>query len=88
MSYGGLLSRIRPPPGLHPENKRKMTGTPTAERLLQAFAGMSLTIRAYAAGEEILQRITLWLGVQEAILPRLGLGTHLYRQLERQNIGS
>src|SRR6516225_6842226 len=31
-------------PGLHLENKRKMTGTPTAERLLQAFAGVSLTI--------------------------------------------
>ena len=55
---------------------------------LQAFAGMSLTIREYAAGEAILRRITLWSGVQEAILPRLGLGTRLYWQVERQNIGS
>jgi transposase len=75
-------------PGLPPENKRKMTDTPTAERLLQAFAGVSLTIIQYAAGEEILRRMTPLTGVQEAILQRLGLGTHLYRQLEMQNMGS
>jgi hypothetical protein len=75
-------------PGLHLENQRKMTGTPTAERLLQAFAGVSLTIIQYPAGEEILRRITPLSGVQEAILHRLGLGTHLYRQLEIQNMGS
>jgi transposase len=75
-------------PGLHPENKRKRTDTPTAERLLQAFVGVSLTIIQSAAGEEILRRITPLSGVQEAILQRLGLGTHLYRQLEIQNMGS
>ncbi|HSX82267.1 MAG TPA: hypothetical protein VLQ80_27365, partial [Candidatus Saccharimonadia bacterium] len=75
-------------PGLHPENKRKMTDTPTAERLLQAFAGVSLTIIQSAVGEEILRRMTPLSGVQEAILQRLGLGTHLYRQLEIQNMGS
>ena len=31
-------------PGLHPENKTKMTDKPTAERILQAFADVSLTI--------------------------------------------
>jgi transposase len=75
-------------PGLHLEHKRKRTGTPTAERLLQAFAGVSLTIIQSAAGEEILRRMTPLSGVQEAILHRLGLGTHLYRQLEIQNMGS
>jgi transposase len=75
-------------PGLHPENKRKMTDTPTAERLLQAFVGVSLTIIPSAAGEEILRRMTPLSGVQGAILQWLGLGTHLYRQLEIQNIGS
>jgi len=75
-------------PDLHLENKRKMTGTPTAERLLQAFAGVSLTIIQYPAGEEILRRITPLSRVQEAILHRLGLGTNLYRQLEIQNMGS
>jgi transposase len=75
-------------PGLHPEHKRKMTDTPTAERLLQAFVGVSLTIIQSAAGEEILRRITPLSGVQEAILQQLGLGTHLYRQLEIQNMES
>ena len=65
-----------------------MTASPTAERLLQAFTGVSLTIIPSAAGEEILRRITPLSGVQEAILQRLGLSTHLYRQLEIQNMAS
>src|SRR5437867_8192365 len=69
-------------PNMHPENKQKSTDRPTAERILQAFAGVSLTIIEQATGEEILRRITSLSGVQEAILQRLGLGTHLYRQLE------
>jgi transposase len=75
-------------PGLHPENKRKRTCTPTAERLLHAFAGVSLTIIQSATGEEILRRMTPLAGGQESILQRLGLGTHLYRQLAMQNRGS
>src|SRR5437870_4885788 len=31
-------------PGLHPENKQKRTAKPTAERILQAFSDVSLTI--------------------------------------------
>jgi transposase len=75
-------------PGLHPENTRTRTGTPTAERLLHAFAGVSLTIRQSATGEEILRRMTPFSGGQETILHRLGLGTQLYRQLAIQNMGS
>jgi transposase len=75
-------------PGLHPENKHKRTDKPTAERVLRAFAGISLTIIKNAAGEDILRRLTPLSGVQEAILQRLGLGTTLYRQLEIQNMGS
>ena len=74
--------------GLHPENTQKMADTPTAERLLQAFAHVSLTIITHAAGEEILRRLTPLSSVQEAILQRLGLGTHLYRQREMQNMES
>ena len=73
-------------PGLHPENKQKMADKPTAERLLQAFTDVSLTIITHAAGEEILRRLTPLSRVQEAILQRLGLGTNLYRQLEIQNM--
>ena len=75
-------------PGVHPENKQKMTDKPTTERLLKAFAGVSLTIIQHAAGEEILRRLTPLSGVQEDILQRLGLGTSLYRQLEIHDMGN
>jgi hypothetical protein len=44
--------------GLHPENKTKTTDTPTAERILKAFANVSLTIIQNATGEDILRRLT------------------------------
>jgi len=75
-------------PGLHPENKKKMTDKPTAERLLKAFSDVSLTIIKHAAGEEILRRLTPLSGLQEDILQRLGLGASLYGQLEIQEIGN
>jgi len=75
-------------PGLHPENKQKRTDKPTAERLLKAFSGISLTIIQNAAGEDILRRLTPLSGLQEDILQRLGLGAALYRQLEIQVIGT
>src|SRR5439155_13158422 len=61
-------------PGLHPENKHKMTDKPTAERILKAFADISLTIIKNAAGEEILRRLTPLSALQEDILQRLGFG--------------
>ncbi len=74
-------------PSLHPENKHKRTDTPTAERILKAFAGISLTIIKHPAGEDILRRLTPLSGVQEDILQRLSLGATLYGQLEIQTIG-
>jgi transposase len=73
-------------PGLYPENKHKRTDKPTAERVLRAFAGISLTILKNAAGEAILRRLTPLSELQEDILQRLGLGVTLYRQLEIQTI--
>src|SRR5438067_12205261 len=75
-------------PGLHPEHKTKMTDKPTAERILKAFADVSLTIIKTAAGEEILRRLTPLSGLQEDILQRLGLGASLYGQLEIQEMGN
>jgi transposase len=75
-------------PGLHPENKQKRTDKPTAERILQAFADIALTIIKNAAGEDMLRRLTPLSGLQEDILQRLGLGTTLYGQLEIQVIGT
>ena len=74
--------------GLHPENKQKMTDKPTAERILKAFADISLTIIKHAAGEEILRRLTPLSALQEDILQRLGLGASLYGQLEIQEMGN
>jgi transposase len=73
-------------PGLHPENKQKMTDKPTAERILKAFSGISLTIITNATGEEVLRRLTPLSRLQEDILQRLGLGAALYRQLEIQEM--
>jgi transposase len=75
-------------PGLHPENKTKMTDKPTAERILKAFANVSLAIIKHAAGEEILRRLTPLSGVQEDILQRLGLGASLSGLLEIQETGN
>src|SRR5215813_14827109 len=75
-------------PGLHPENKQKMTDKPTAERILKAFSDISLTIIKTAAGEDILRRLTPLSGLQEEILQRLGLGATLYGQLEIQATGT
>jgi hypothetical protein len=69
-------------PGLHPENKPKRTDKPTAERILQAFSAISLTLIKTAAGEDILRRLTPLSGLQKDILQRLGLGAALYEQLE------
>src|SRR5499427_10023058 len=73
-------------PGLHPENKQKMTNKPTAERILKAFADISLTIIKNAAGEEILRRLTPLSALQKDILQRLGFGASLYEQLEIQEM--
>ena len=75
-------------PGLHPENKHKVTDKPTAERILKAFSDVSLTIIKNATGEEILRRLTPLSGLQEDILQRLGLGVTLYAQLEIQAMGT
>jgi transposase len=75
-------------PGLHPENKARITDKPTAERILKAFADVSLTIIKNAAGEEILRRLTSLSGLQADILQRLGLGASLYGQLEIQEMGN
>jgi transposase len=73
-------------PGLHPENKQKRTDKPTAERILKAFTGVSLTIITQATGEEILRRLTPLSALQKDILQRLGLGASLYGQLAIQEM--
>lgn len=69
-------------PDLHPENKQQRTATPTAERILRAFAGISLTLITTACGAELMRQLTALSRVQEEILHRLGLETALYERLE------
>lgn len=73
---------------LHPENRNQGTDIPTAERLLKAFSGISLTIMKEAAGREVRRWLTPLSSVQQDILQRLGLDASLYRQLEIQNTGN
>lgn len=75
-------------PGVHPENGKKRTDTPTAERILKALSEVALTILQTAAGEEIRRWLTPLSALQQAILSRLGLATSLSRQLEMQHSGN
>jgi transposase len=75
-------------PGLHPENRQKHTDTPTAERLLKAFADVSLIMLKTIAGEDLLCQLTPLSEVQREILQRLGLGVSLYQQLKIHDMGN
>ncbi len=65
---------------LHPENKRKKTDTPTAERLLRAFSNITLYI--IESGEVIERSLSPLTSLQKNILERLGVGASAYEQLE------
>jgi hypothetical protein len=59
--------------GLHPENRKKETDQPTAERILKAFSGITLTIFQDSAGNQLLRWLTPLSEVQLVILKCLGL---------------
>ena len=67
--------------GLHPENRRKETDRPTAERLLKAFSGITLNIITTEDGR-VIRHLTPLSGVQKEILKRAGLSPSLYKDLE------
>jgi transposase len=60
-------------PNLHPENRKKETDKPTAERILKAFSNISLTIIQDSVGNEIFRSLTPLSAVQQNIINRLGL---------------
>ena len=66
--------------GLHPENRRKKTDSPTAERLLKAFSDITLII--VKKGEGVTHHLTPLSEVQKEILTRAGLSPSLYKDLE------
>ncbi len=71
--------------GLHPENKRNKTDSPTAERLLKAFSKISLLI--IESEDKIVRVLSQLSPLQKNILERLGLNASIYEQLEINESG-
>lgn len=69
--------------GLHKENPKKATATPTTERLLQAFANITLTIIYRPA--RLLRHVTPLTALQLQILELLGLSPNIYRSLAQNS---
>jgi transposase len=65
--------------GLHKENPKKSTATPTTERLLQAFSNITLTIVQLA--DHVVRHVTPLTPLQVHILELLGLSPDIYRSL-------
>ena len=65
--------------GLHKENPKKATATPTTERLLQAFSNITLTIVQLPDG--VVRHVTPLTPLQTRILELLGLSPDIYRAL-------
>lgn len=59
--------------GIHPENRKKETDTPTAERILKAFSGITLTIFQDGSGQSLFRWLTPLSDTQLTILRCLGL---------------
>jgi transposase len=68
--------------GLHKENPRKASATPTAERLLQAFVPLTLTHIQLPA--QVVRHVTPLTPLQQQILALLGLPPDLYASLARE----
>jgi transposase len=65
--------------GLHKENPKKATASPTTERLLQAFSNITLTIIHFP--DCTMHHVTPLTPLQEQILGLLGLSPGIYRSL-------
>jgi transposase len=65
--------------GLHAENPKKPSATPTSERLLQSFSKITLTIIEFP--DRIVRHVTPLTTLQVRILELLGLSPNIYRSL-------
>ena len=65
--------------GLHPENPKKATATPTTERLLRAFTNITLTVIQFP--DRCVRHVTPLTALQERILELLDLSPDIYRSL-------
>jgi len=69
-------------PDLHLENKKKKQKKPTAERILSAFLGITLTVIQDRNTGKQMKHISPLSAVQCEILQRLGLNINIYQLLE------
>ncbi len=69
--------------GLHPENPKKMTDSPTTERILKAFSNITLSVVNIQG--QIVRHITPLSDLQKNILNLLGLSIDIYRVLENNS---
>lgn len=65
--------------GLYAGNPRRETDRPTAERLLEAFEGITLTI--IEGGQQTLRHVTVLSPLQQRILEIVGFSSALYTRL-------
>jgi transposase len=70
--------------GLHKENPKKATATPTTERLLQAFSNITLTILQLP--DRIVRHVTPLTPLQVRILELLDLSPNIYRSLAENSL--
>jgi len=66
--------------GLHLENPKKLTDTPTSERILNAFSDINLTF--FELPGTVIQALTPLTKLQQEILTRVGLNAAIYKDLE------
>ncbi len=69
--------------GLHKENPKKATATPTTERLLQAFSNITLTIVQFP--DHVVRHATSLTSLQVHILNLLALSLDIYRSLAKNS---
>ncbi|QBH14120.1 IS1634 family transposase [Desulfobacter hydrogenophilus] len=69
-------------PDMHPENHKKTTAKPSAEKILKAFSKVNLTIICDMAGNVIMRSLKPLSNLQKQIIQKLGLDSSIYTQLE------
>ncbi len=68
--------------GMHPENRKKVTDKPSAERILKAFSKINLTIILDQAGNVVVRSLKPLSDLQIEIIQRLNLDPFVYYGLE------
>ena len=68
--------------GMHPENRKKITDRPSAERILKAFSKITLTIICDQAGRAVVRSLKPLTNLQREIIQRLNLDPFVYYGLE------